>query len=178
MRRGVGKPGSAGGAKPDGVCSTSQLQHPHRHQLSRNFLHDLTSYPIIARLLFRIASANFDEKGGLRAEMAGSAQTMDFLKGGLLEQFSISLMPSPGPIEYCIHNANSPDGAACYLRLPFQARFVPWCKNADALRIANEIKEEDVECNPARIFRPTKRLDINKDPGNAPSCGRLSKSSF
>jgi len=55
---------------------------------------------------------------------------------------------------------------------------VPWCKNADALRIANEIKEEDVECNPARIFRPTKRLDINKDPGERPKLWAALKKQF
>ena len=131
----------------------------------RYFFHDLTAYPMIARLLFRVATDSFDENKQLKKDPRPSKEISEFLHTRLMEQFNISFLPTPGPIEYCIHNANSPDGAACYLRLPFQSQFVTWCKNADAVRIATEPKEQDEPCDPIRIFRPTKRFDINKEPG-------------
>ena len=129
----------------------------------RYFFHDLSAYPIIGRLLFRLASESFDKDNQLNKALRSSSEISGFIRDHLTAQVSISLLPSPGPIEYSIHNASSPDSAACYLRVPFNSQFVAWCNHSDAVRIGFEMKDEDEACEPIRIFRPTKKFDINKD---------------
>jgi len=131
----------------------------------RYFFHDLTAYPLIARLLFRVVTANFDENGQVTTGLPKREVIQKFLNESVIEHFSIGFLPSPGPIEFCIHNADVPDSAVCYLRLQFQSKFLPWSKNADAVRIATELKEEYCDCDPKRIFMPTTRFDINLQPG-------------
>jgi len=130
----------------------------------RYFFHDL-AYGIIARLLYRVVTANplgngVSNSGPVpREELLSRLDTM-------IERFSINLVPSTGPIEFCAHLNVNTNQANCYLRYPFQDKLIHWCKNQDALHIVKGLTElgfEDVECDPLCVFRKTKQLDIN-DP--------------
>jgi hypothetical protein len=128
----------------------------------RYFFHRL-EFGVLARLLYQVVTANPDENGKPKGEPLRREEVLSYLEM-VEERLSINLVPSTGPIEFCVHHNVRTNQANCYLRYPFEAKFIPWSKNQDALHVAMGLKElgsEDFECDPLCVFRKTKQFDIN-----------------
>ncbi len=84
-------------------------------------------------------------------------------------QLRIYFLPySPG-IQFCIHNANDPDNAECYLFFPEQTgTFVAWCDHEKAVEIRQYVIEQYLNKNkredePVFVSTPLYRIESNKN---------------
>jgi hypothetical protein len=84
-------------------------------------------------------------------------------------QCGIWFLSSSRPFEFCIHNADR-DTAVCYLRRPFDRRFVDWCRGEKAIEIVKDVNSSLASSSDTdeeySVFRPS--LDFNLlSPENA-----------
>jgi predicted nucleotide-binding protein len=126
----------------------------------RYFLHDLKAVNFITRLFHRVVTANPDDDGRPRKEPLSRVELEKHLHERVVRRFSINLLPKQGPIEFCIHNAHTFNGARCYVRDASQNKFVNLCQNQAALEVANRLKELEIESLPPRVFRRTQTFDL------------------
>jgi CAP12/Pycsar effector protein, TIR domain len=126
------------------------------------FFHDLTKYNFIASLVHSIATANPDAEGNAsqnKAELPRVRKNLELMR----RLFRINLIPSKGPIEFCIHNADISSEATCYLNDATKKYFVQYCTDDGASNIGSgllsltKIKRKE---RPVQIFSPTTVFDI------------------
>jgi len=126
------------------------------------FFHDLddNGCNIIARLVHRIVSANPGKNGAPQNKPLRRDQMMTFLDL-FVQRCSVSLVPSPGPIEYCIHHNARTRTANCYLT--YGGKLIDWSQQ-DPINLMKDLKTllpGGPRTKPLCIFRRTTIYDIN-----------------
>lgn len=95
----------------------------------------------------------------------GLKENIETIKNNLRIYF---LLDKPG-IHYCIHNANYPKYAICYLKCPYsdevETQFIEWCRKDKAVQIAQEIGSlcKDPPKSIKRVFNPSIHYNLYDD---------------
>lgn len=149
--------------RPFAACVLCNMKQGVKY---RYFFHEKEAFESIARLIHTLATVVPDKEDPRKPATGGTVPQnviADNLRV-LQQQLSINLIPSPGPIEFCVHNVNDPGRAKCYLRYPFSEKFIQWCIQKDAIYIASELTHlsvDDTGRDAPFILRSTKNFDLN-----------------
>lgn len=113
----------------------------------------------IAQMLLNIWGKRFADVDNLALLTKGSVQEGETQpRGGL----RIYITEENYGIEYCIHNADHPWKARCYLRRPeitVEPEWFDWCQQDKARKIAKQVKDLCVDDRPL-IIRSTTSCDF------------------
>ena len=137
----------------------------------RYFFHDQPTFGVVARMIYALATVVPDLSNPWKwtKAIATRPAIVDNLTV-MREQLSINLIPSSGPIEFCVHNITDPGLAACYLKYPVTGKHVKWCEKQPAVKIAKELTDLiiDRDPKPKFIFRSTSWFHFD-DARNEPT---------
>jgi hypothetical protein len=142
------------------------LQNMKRGVKYRYFFHEEENFSSIARLIYALSTVTPDSENPRKAAV-GKVAPQNVIRDNLKvlqNRLSINLIPSSGPIEFCVHNIADAGRAKCYFRYPFTEKFIQWCQRGEAVHIARELTDlakDDNDLDRLFILRSTKHFDLN-----------------